>query len=75
MVDTVSCFPVIKLVSSMSAAVLVKHTRDIFVDFGVPGFIVSDNERQLTSKEFRSFLSKNGVKYLNTPPFAHLLMA
>ena len=53
----------------MSAAVLVEHTRNIFADYGTPGCVVSDNGRQLTSNEFRSFLSKNGVKYLNTPPF------
>lgn len=48
-------------IESMSAATLIRHTRSIFSDFGVPSCIVSDNGTQ--------FLSQNGVKFLNSPPF------
>ena len=68
-VDAYSRFPVIKLVPSMSAAILVKVTRGVFADFGCPKCIVSDNGTQLVSAEFRSFLAKNGVKFLNSPPY------
>lgn len=69
MVDAFSRFPIVKLVPSMSASILVCNTRNVFADFGIPEIIVSDNERQLTFHEFPFFFAKNGVKYLNTPPF------
>lgn len=68
-VDSFSHWPVVKVVTDLTAATLVTHTRYVFADFGKPYVVVTDNAAQFRSDEFEKFLSKNGVKHLCTPPW------
>ena len=42
--------------------------RQWFAVYGLPKFIVSDNGPQFRSAEFETFLAKNGIKRILTPP-------
>ncbi|KAK3909808.1 hypothetical protein KUF71_019817 [Frankliniella fusca] len=69
MVDSYTKWPIVKLVSDMSAANLITHVRYCFADYGVPDLIVTDNGTQFKSEEFRNFLKRNGVRHLTSPPW------
>ena len=54
MIDMAMC------TTGASAVTVLRH---IFVVYGLPEQIVSDNGPQFTSEEFTKFLLANGVKY------------
>ena len=43
--------------------------RRSFATFRLPAVVVSDNAANFTSEEFKTFLTKNGVKHVRTPPY------
>ena len=43
--------------------------RSLFVHFGVPKSLVSDNGSVFISDEFDDFLTKNGISKVLTPPY------
>ena len=43
--------------------------RKSFAMLGLPDVIVSDNATTFTSEEFESFLKRNGVRHVRTPPY------
>ncbi|XP_052125187.1 uncharacterized protein K02A2.6-like [Frankliniella occidentalis] len=69
MVDAYTKWPMVKVVSDLTASTLITHIRNSFADFGTPDLIVSDNGTQFTSKEFAEFLKMNGVRHLTSPPW------
>ncbi|KAE8737165.1 hypothetical protein FOCC_FOCC017374, partial [Frankliniella occidentalis] len=68
-IDAFSKWPVIKVVANLTAECLITHMRYIFAEYGLPGLIVSDNGRQLVSKDFETFLRRNGVRHITSPPW------
>lgn len=56
-------------VSSTSAPVVISCLRKMFARFGLPKSIVSDNGPPFSSKEYSSYLEKNGIKRLLVAPY------
>ena len=55
--------------SSATSSAVVEVLRSIFVRFGIPEMIVSDNGPCLVSEEFEFFLRANGVKHVTSAPY------
>ena len=52
-----------------TSAATITLLRKSFATFGLPEVVVSDNASNFTSEEFETFLRKNGVKHVRTPPY------
>ena len=68
-IDSYSKWPVIKAVPNLSSKVLISTLRAMFADFGKPTTIVSDNGSNFIAADTIEFLEKNGIKFLNSPPW------
>lgn len=44
--------------------------RELFARYRLPKQVVSENGRQLVSKEFEHFMKVNGIEHITTPPFS-----
>ena len=60
--DYYSRFPIIRSVSTMSAAHLVTVLKTIFSEYGLPEELVSDQGTQFTSKQYTSFAKEYNIK-------------
>ena len=54
--------------SDIKAVTLIDALRISFANHGLPYVIVSDNGPAFTSKEFKNFIHKNGIKHITTAP-------
>ncbi|XP_017885066.1 uncharacterized protein K02A2.6-like [Ceratina calcarata] len=48
---------------------VIEELQNLFSRYGLPIHIVSDNGRQFTSTEFKSFLEQNRIKHSFSPPY------
>ena len=55
--------------SDIKAVTLIDALRISFATHGLPYVIVSDNGPAFTSKEFKNFIHKNGIKHITTTPY------
>ena len=55
--------------SSTTAEATICVLRHVFARFGLPRQLVLNNGPQFTSSEFQSFLQRNGVDHILTPPY------
>ena len=55
--------------STTVAEATISGLRLLFLRFGLPVQIVSDNGPQFTSHKFKVFLEKNGIKHTSSPPY------
>ena len=55
--------------SDIKAVTLIDTLRISFAAHGLPYIIVSDNRLSFTSKEFKNFIPKNGMKHITTAPY------
>lgn len=63
-VDIFSKYVIIKAIRKSSARITVdRMKKEVFLKFGVPEIVISDNGPQLTSKTFKEFLVEYGVKH------------
>lgn len=69
MIDSHSKWMEAEIVNTMSSGAVITVMRRIFASQGLPEVVVSDNGRAFTSEEFNSFLKKNGIKHLFSPPY------
>ena len=69
MVDATSKWIETFIVSSTSTAETISRMRQAFATHGLPEVLVSDNGTAFTSKEFKDFMSTNGVKHMTTAPY------
>jgi transposase InsO family protein len=58
----------VKEMKSITTDNTISELREIFGRWGLPLTLVSDNEAQLTSNEFATFLKSNGLVHLRTAP-------
>ncbi|XP_050298567.1 uncharacterized protein K02A2.6-like [Anthonomus grandis grandis] len=56
--------------SNINSASTIQALRRVFATFGLPVTLVSDNGRQLVLDDFKTFLSKNNIKHLTSPPYS-----
>jgi len=68
-VDSFSSWPIVKLVTNLTAETLITHVRYMFSEYGKHHVIFTDNGRQFVSGAFEDFLRENGVRHLKTPPW------
>ena len=52
---------------STTSAATITLLRKVFVNFGLPEHIISDNGPQFVSEEFENFLRKNNIRHTTTP--------
>ena len=67
-IDAYSKWIEVRIMNSTTSAIITA-LRGAFAEFGLPSLIVTDNARNFTSAEFESFLSRNGIKHLPSPPY------
>ena len=54
--------------SSATSNETIKKLRTVFMNFGLPEQIVTDNGSAFTSKECETFLQRNGIQQIRTAP-------
>lgn len=69
LIDTYLRWIDVKIMTNTKCARVIEVLRTVFAYFGLPKTVVADNGPPFNSAEFRGFLSNNGVKYLNSPPY------
>ena len=53
----------------MTAEVTIQKLRESFCRWGIPETLVSDNGTQLVSNEVETFLERNGIHHVTSPPY------
>ena len=57
------------MVRSASSCNTIAKLRTMFAAHGLPDLVVSDNGTTFTSAEFRSSLSRNGIRHVTSAPY------
>ena len=68
-IDAHSKWMDIHCVNSATSSVTIDKMRSIFSSHGLPEIVVSDNESNFVSSEFKSFLQKNDIKHITSAPY------
>ena len=55
--------------SSVTSDETIEKPQTVFANFGLPEQIVTDNGSTFTSKEFETFLQRNGIQQIRTAPY------
>ncbi|KAI7800948.1 hypothetical protein IRJ41_015739, partial [Triplophysa rosa] len=67
-VDYLSSFPEIALLSNSSSACVIQHLKSIFARHGIPLVVVSDNGPCYNSREFQDFADHYDFKHVTSSP-------
>ena len=67
-VDYYSRFFEVVIMQSTTSQKMIEALTLIFVRYGYPFTLKSDNAAQFVSEEFEQFLSKNGIEHRKSPP-------
>nr|XP_058967969.1 uncharacterized protein K02A2.6-like [Pocillopora verrucosa] len=67
-VDYYSRFFEVVIMRSTTSQKMIEALTPIFVRYGYPFTLKSDNAAQFVSEEFKEFLSKNGIEHRKSPP-------
>ena len=54
---------------SITSTATIQCLQDVFVRFGIPDRIVTDNAPNFVSTEFIHFLKQNGIKHTTSVPY------
>ena len=57
------------IMSTISSKETIETLRSVFATHGIPQMIVTDNGSPFTSKDFKSFTRKNGIKHVTSAPY------
>jgi len=68
-VDKLTKWPEMFFISSIDSATIIKCFRQVFMRWGPPETLMTDNGRQFTSQSFSEFLSSFDVKHKTTCPY------
>ena len=68
LIDAYSKWMDIYSMCDIKAVTLIDALRISFGTYGLLYITVSDNEPSFTSKEFKNFIHKNGIKHITTTP-------
>uniref|UniRef100_A0A8D8XH00 RNA-directed DNA polymerase n=1 Tax=Cacopsylla melanoneura TaxID=428564 RepID=A0A8D8XH00_9HEMI len=68
-IDSYSKWLFVRKMKNITTQETINAFREYFSLWGIPRTLCSDNGPSLCSKEMESFLSKNGVHHILTPPF------
>ena len=67
-VDYYSCFFEVVIMQSTTSQNMTEALTPIFVRYGYPFTLKSDNAAQFVLEEFEELLSKNGIEHRKSPP-------
>ena len=67
--DAHSKWPEVIQVSSTTLSSTIKGLGDLFIRFGIPEQIVSDNRAKFVSEEFQAFVRLNGIRHITSAPY------
>ena len=70
-VDYYSRFPVIRLLSDISAETICNHFTSVLAEYGLPSIIIADFGTQYISQKFKDNCSKSGVTITFSSPYHH----
>lgn len=68
-IDSYSKWPEAFLMSNITAAKTISVFKELYIRFGFPLQLVTDNGTTFTSQEFRAYCKQIGVKQSFTPPY------
>ena len=68
MIYTYSMQLEVHMTSSTTNNVTLELMRKSFITLGLPEVSVSDNATNFTSEEFATFMRKNAIQHVNSPP-------
>lgn len=68
-VDEFSKFLDVQMMTTTNAIATISVLRRLFIIFGLPVKVVSDNGPPFSSKLFGEFLTNNGIQHVTTPPY------
>ena len=68
--DLHSKWPEIAMCSAITSSSVIHFLSDLFVRWGIPDRITSDNGTQFTSHEFTDFLARMGIEHIRTPLYS-----
>ena len=68
LVDYYSRYVEVAILRSITSESVIKSLEPMFARFGFPHSLKTDNARYFTSEIFQTFLSRNGVTHLTSPP-------
>ena len=63
-IDLFSHFPIVRQLHGESTKVVLNALKDVFSDFGIPKFIISDNGLCYKSQEFNTFCAKFEINHI-----------
>ena len=70
-VDYYSRFPVIRLLTNMSATTISSHFTSVFAEYGLPSTILADFGSQYVSEHFREKCKQSGIMLTFSSPYHH----
>ena len=70
-VDYYSRFPVIRLLSDMSADTICNHFTSVLAEYGLPSIIIADFGTQYISQKFKDNCTRNGITLTFSSPYHH----
>ena len=70
-VDYYSRFPVIRLLSDITADAICKHFTSVLAEYGLPSVIITDFGTQYISAKFKDSYTKSGITLTFSSPYHH----
>lgn len=67
-IDYLSNYPEMALLSNLSAACVIKHMKSIFSRHGIPQIVYSDNGPAYSCKEFQDFAQEYDFRHVTSSP-------
>jgi len=67
-VDSYSKWSEVEITKQITRNFTVKKLRELFCRYGLIDVLVTDNGRQFTSQEYKTFMEINGIKHVLTAP-------
>ena len=55
--------------TSATSFTTIQHLRKLFAQFGIPEIIVTDNDTQFTTEEFKQFCTRNKIYHIPVAPY------
>ncbi|CAI6356579.1 unnamed protein product [Macrosiphum euphorbiae] len=69
LIDDYSKWIEVWLMQSTDTKSVVDKLKSCFACFGLPAIVLADKEPPFNSENFKQFLLKNNIKYMNSPPY------